>query len=177
MFLLQKQPSKVFCKKSCSQKFLNLRRKIPVLESHYNSRSLQAYNFIKARIQHRFFPVNIARFLRAPILKNSAERLLLFSSYSPSALSFLLAACPISKIIFMQIYLAFKTYEFFHFCRLVFSRFLNQHGNLGSRFLDQRGNLSSRLLVSRGNLGNVKECHLSFYRMAEEIRLFQSTFV
>ena len=72
MFLLQKQPSKVFCKKSCSQKFLNLRRKIPVLESHYNSRSLQAYNFIKTRIQHRFFPVNIAKFLRAPISKNSA---------------------------------------------------------------------------------------------------------
>ena len=38
---------------------------------------LQVYNFIKKRLQHRCFPVNIAKFLRTPILKNICERLLL----------------------------------------------------------------------------------------------------
>ena len=31
---------------------------------------LQTCNFIKKRPQHRCFPLNIAKFLRAPILKN-----------------------------------------------------------------------------------------------------------
>ena len=34
-------------------------------------------NFIKKRLQHRCFPVNIAKFLRTFILKNICERLLL----------------------------------------------------------------------------------------------------
>ena len=34
-------------------------------------------NFIEKRIQHRYFPVNIAKFLRTPILKNICERLFL----------------------------------------------------------------------------------------------------
>ena len=38
---------------------------------------LEACNFIKKRLQHRCFPVNIAKFLRAPILKNTCQRLLL----------------------------------------------------------------------------------------------------
>ena len=40
---------------------------------------LQAYacNFIKKIVQHRGFPVNITKFLRALILKNICERLLL----------------------------------------------------------------------------------------------------
>ena len=33
--------------------------------------------FIKKRLQHRFFPVNIAKLLRTPILKNNCERQLL----------------------------------------------------------------------------------------------------
>ena len=32
-------------------------------------------NFIKKRLQHRYFPVNITKFLRTPILKNIWERL------------------------------------------------------------------------------------------------------
>ena len=36
---------------------------------------LQSWNFIKKRLQHRFFPVNIAKFLRAPVLENICERL------------------------------------------------------------------------------------------------------
>ena len=31
---------------------------------------LQAYNFIKKRLQHRSFPVKFDKFLRTPILKN-----------------------------------------------------------------------------------------------------------
>ena len=38
---------------------------------------LQTCNFIKKRLQHRCFPVNIAKFLRNPILKNICEQLLL----------------------------------------------------------------------------------------------------
>ena len=37
----------------------------------------QAWDFIEKRLQHRCFPVNIAKFLRTPILKNICERLLL----------------------------------------------------------------------------------------------------
>ena len=39
------------------------------------SAGLQSWNFIKNRLQHRFFPVNIAKFLKAPILQNICERL------------------------------------------------------------------------------------------------------
>ena len=38
---------------------------------------LTACNFIKKRLQHRCFPVNVAKFLRTSILKNICERLLL----------------------------------------------------------------------------------------------------
>ena len=34
--------------------------------------SLQAYNFIKKRLQHRCFPVNIAKFLRTAFLWNTS---------------------------------------------------------------------------------------------------------
>ena len=39
---------------------------------------LQACNFIKKRLQHRCFPVNIGTFLRTPIFKNICDRLLLY---------------------------------------------------------------------------------------------------
>ena len=32
-------------------------------------------NFIKKKLQHRYFPVNMTKFLRRPILKNISERL------------------------------------------------------------------------------------------------------
>ena len=38
---------------------------------------LQPLNFIKNKLQHRCFPVNIAKFLKTPILKDISERLLL----------------------------------------------------------------------------------------------------
>ena len=36
---------------------------------------LRACNFIKKRLQHRWFPVKFAKFLTAPILKNICEKL------------------------------------------------------------------------------------------------------
>ena len=39
---------------------------------------LKTCNFIKKRLHHRFFPVKFTKVLRAPILKNICERLLLF---------------------------------------------------------------------------------------------------
>ena len=48
-------------------------------------------NFTKKRLQHRCFSVNIAKFLRTPILKNNCERLLLNEHCSvwENAVSFL----------------------------------------------------------------------------------------
>ena len=52
-------------------------RKISVLESFFNKvASLKAYNFIKKRLRHRCFPVNIANFLgtafcRTPLMADS----------------------------------------------------------------------------------------------------------
>ena len=40
---------------------------------------LQTGNFITKRLEHRCFPVNIAKFLKTPILKDIFERLLLNS--------------------------------------------------------------------------------------------------
>ena len=39
---------------------------------------LQDCNFTKKRLIHRYFPVNIANFLRTPIFKNICERMLLY---------------------------------------------------------------------------------------------------
>ena len=44
----------------------------------YKVADLQACNFIKERLHHRCFPVNIANFLRNPILKNIFKQRLLF---------------------------------------------------------------------------------------------------
>ena len=49
-----------------------------MLESLFNKAAgLQTCNFIKKRLQHRCFSMNIAKFLRTTILKNNSERLLL----------------------------------------------------------------------------------------------------
>ena len=51
-----------------------------MLESTFNNvEGLQACIFIRIRLQQRCFPVNIAKFLRAHILKYICERLLLYS--------------------------------------------------------------------------------------------------
>ena len=43
----------------------------------FTGKHQKACNFIKKRLQHNCFPVNIGKFLKTPILKNICERLLL----------------------------------------------------------------------------------------------------
>ena len=64
---LQKQPTRVFSKKRCSQKFRKIHVKTPVPESL----------FYKKRFWQRWFRVNFAKFLRTPLLQNTSWRLLL----------------------------------------------------------------------------------------------------
>ena len=50
-----------------------------MLESLFDKvTGLQACIFTKKRLQHRFFPVNIAKFFRTPTLKYICEQLLLY---------------------------------------------------------------------------------------------------
>ena len=52
--------------------------KTPVLESPFNRLAgFNIYNFLKKRLQHRCFPVNIATFLKTLILMKICEQLLL----------------------------------------------------------------------------------------------------
>ena len=52
--------------------------KTPVLKFILNKvAGRKPYTFIKKRLQHIFFPVSIAKFLRTPILKNIFVQLLL----------------------------------------------------------------------------------------------------
>ena len=57
-----------------------MRRQTPVLESLFNKvAGLRACNFIKKRLQHPYFLVNIVKFLRTVYrgkLKNSLSRIL-----------------------------------------------------------------------------------------------------
>ena len=54
-----------FFQTRCSWRFCNIHRKTPVLESLFNKAvGLQSCDFIKKRLRHRCFPVNIAKFLR-----------------------------------------------------------------------------------------------------------------
>ena len=53
-------------------KVCNILRKTPVLESHFNNVAcLEACNFIKKRLQHNCFPMNIEKFLWKFYLKNT----------------------------------------------------------------------------------------------------------
>ena len=73
--IFQKQPPDVFCKKRRSEKFRNFQRKIPVLKSLFNEVAGPQVFFFS---QVDFFPVNNAKLLKTPILRNIGQRLLLF---------------------------------------------------------------------------------------------------
>ena len=63
--LNDKQPLEMLCKRSCSEKFGKFHRKTIVLESYFNKvADLKACSFVKKWLQHRCFPMNIAKFLR-----------------------------------------------------------------------------------------------------------------
>ena len=54
-----------------------------MLESVFSKAAdLRECTFIKKELQHSCFPVNFAKFLRAPILKNICERLVLYFHYN-----------------------------------------------------------------------------------------------
>ena len=56
----------------------NIHKETVMLESLFNKvAGLKVWNFVLKRLQHRCFPVNMAKFLRAPVMKNTCERLLL----------------------------------------------------------------------------------------------------
>ena len=60
-----------------------------MLESLFNKVACQkACNFIKKRLQHRCFPVNIAKFLRTPLKKIFEEHLNLRAGLALTATSF-----------------------------------------------------------------------------------------
>ena len=62
---------KIFFKINVLKFFCNIYRKTPVLELLFNKvTGLEVCCFIKKRLQHRYFLVNIAKCLRTPILKN-----------------------------------------------------------------------------------------------------------
>ena len=71
---LQKQLFADFQQNKCSQKFCNIHRKTLVLESLLKKvAGFEVCKSIKRRLQHRCFPVNIAKFLRTAF---SIEQLL-----------------------------------------------------------------------------------------------------
>ena len=71
---LQKQTPVAFCKKRCSQKFHKLHRKTTAVESLFN----EVPGLQQETLQQICFPVKFAKLLRAPILKNICEQLLLY---------------------------------------------------------------------------------------------------
>ena len=71
-------------KKGVLKIFCNIHEKTHVLDCLFNKAAgMKAFNFIKKRLQHRCFPLNIEKILRTPTLKNTSGRLLLHTvSYS-----------------------------------------------------------------------------------------------
>ena len=63
---------------SCYQRFSIKKLFINISQySQENTCIRVCFNFIKKSLQHRYFPVNIAKFLSTPTLKNICKRLLL----------------------------------------------------------------------------------------------------
>ena len=68
VFIIKKQPPVVFYKKSVLKKFL-------IFTGKHLCWSLFLISSIKKRHEHSYFPVNIVKFLRTPILKSNCKRL------------------------------------------------------------------------------------------------------
>ena len=74
--ILKRYNEQVFNKKAALKNFAIFTEKHLRWSLFLNKNvGLQSWNFIKKRLQHRFFPVNIAKFLRKPVLENICERL------------------------------------------------------------------------------------------------------
>ena len=69
----------VFCKKGVLRNFAKFTGQHLCQSLYFNKvAGLRAATLLKQRLWHTYFPVNIAIFVRTPILENSCERLLLF---------------------------------------------------------------------------------------------------
>ena len=74
--------SEVFCRKGVSQKFRKIHRKTPVPKSLFNKvAGLRPVTSLKKEPWHRCFPVNFAKFLRAPFIIEHLWWLLLESIF------------------------------------------------------------------------------------------------
>ena len=77
---VQKQPPEVFCKGRFSWKFRKIHKKTHFQSLVLNKVSgLRSATLLKKRLWHRCFPVNFAKFLRAPFLQNTFKRRLLYT--------------------------------------------------------------------------------------------------
>ena len=74
----------IFCKNAVLKNFAIFTEKQLFWSLFLNRNTgLQYCNFIKKRLQHKCFPVNIAKFLRTPVLNNIFKRL--FERFATSA--------------------------------------------------------------------------------------------
>ena len=71
------QPPEMFYKKAVLKTFDIFTGKHLFCSFFNKVAGLRPVSVLKKRLQHRYFPVNIAKFLRTPILRNICERLLL----------------------------------------------------------------------------------------------------
>ena len=87
---------------SCSQMvFFKIQVKTSLLKWLFNNvAGLKAWNFIKKRLWHRYFPVNFPQFFEKPYLKNTSKWLLLLIPpfqpnclFFPSLFSFIIDNC------------------------------------------------------------------------------------
>ena len=56
----------VFCRKSVFENFTKFKGKRLSQSLFFDKATPEAFNFIEKGLQHRFFPVNMRRFLRTP---------------------------------------------------------------------------------------------------------------
>ena len=74
----QKHPPEVFYKKGVIQNLARFKWKNLCQIFFFFFVGLRPATLLKKRLWHRCFPVNVAKFLRAPFLQNSSGRLLLW---------------------------------------------------------------------------------------------------
>ena len=71
-------PRRCSMKKAVLKNFATLTENYLCRSLFFNKvEALRPITLLKKRLHHRYFPVNITKFLRTPILKNICEKLLL----------------------------------------------------------------------------------------------------
>ena len=78
---LQKQPLEMLCKKGVLKNFAKLTGKHLCMSLFFNKvASRRSATLLKKKLWHRCFPVDFAKFLRTPFVRNTSERLLLWTT-------------------------------------------------------------------------------------------------